>query len=138
MNGEGHDGCGAGPSAHARRHAGADRGGARPDGAASGPASGGGELPADDTKWLARMLAVIRERTGLDFSGYRVATLLRRVRNRMRRLNHLYSAAGQTMIVSGDDKTLERPRPMILDGLCHGRCGFTRADHDGAAFRRRR
>jgi len=42
-----------------------------------------GELPADEMTWLARVLELVLERTGVDFSGYRLATLLRRVRNRM-------------------------------------------------------
>jgi chemotaxis methyl-accepting protein methylase len=50
---------------------------------ASAPVADPGELLADDMAWLVRMLEVIRERKGIDFRGYRVATLLRRVRNRM-------------------------------------------------------
>ncbi len=38
---------------------------------------------ADEMAWLARLLDVVRERSGIDFSGYRAATLMRRVRNRM-------------------------------------------------------
>jgi chemotaxis methyl-accepting protein methylase len=38
---------------------------------------------ADDLALLRRMLSLVRERRGLDFGSYRVATMLRRVRNRM-------------------------------------------------------
>jgi chemotaxis methyl-accepting protein methylase len=38
---------------------------------------------ADDLLLLSQALAVVRERTGLDFAGHRKGTLLRRVRNRM-------------------------------------------------------
>lgn len=41
------------------------------------------ELPARDAEWLACVLGVLRERKGVDFSGYRAPTLLRRIRNRM-------------------------------------------------------
>jgi chemotaxis methyl-accepting protein methylase len=37
----------------------------------------------DDLDWLLRALEIVRERTGVDFRGYRVPTLLRRMRNRM-------------------------------------------------------
>jgi chemotaxis methyl-accepting protein methylase len=55
------------------------------------PAEGGsgrnepsaGDPSADDWGHLSSALAIVRERTGVDFGGYRPHTLLRRVRNRM-------------------------------------------------------
>lgn len=40
-------------------------------------------MSAEDIAWLTGLLEVVRERKGLDFSGYRMPTLLRRARNRM-------------------------------------------------------
>lgn len=54
-----------------------------PDQSARHAACDAGELHADDMVWLARILEVVRNRNGIDFSGYRLATLLRRTRNRM-------------------------------------------------------
>jgi chemotaxis methyl-accepting protein methylase len=45
--------------------------------------AGDREPSGDEAAWLARVLDVVRERTGLDFGGYRPATLVRRLRNRM-------------------------------------------------------
>lgn len=42
-----------------------------------------GELLADDHEQLMRILEAVRRRHGLDFRGYRLGTLVRRVRNRM-------------------------------------------------------
>lgn len=41
----------------------------------------------DEQLWLPKLLEIVRQRKGLDFSGYRISTLLRRVHNRMIAVN---------------------------------------------------
>lgn len=47
------------------------------------PAAERSPLAADEREMLAGILDLVRARAGLDFAGYRPATLLRRIRNRM-------------------------------------------------------
>jgi chemotaxis methyl-accepting protein methylase len=47
------------------------------------PSGAAPEPSAEEAAWLVRVLAVVRERTGVDFSEYRPATLMRRLRTRM-------------------------------------------------------
>jgi hypothetical protein len=59
------------------------------------------------------------------------------VGHRVGRLDHLDPPAVQGVAVAGHDKAIERPLPMLLDRLGHGRRRLASADHDGAAGRRR-
>src|SRR5512141_1348100 len=53
------------------------------DGTGVEPDPAGLEPAAEDLAWLGQVLDLVRERKGLDFGGYRAATLLRRARNRL-------------------------------------------------------
>ena len=58
--------------------------------------------------------------------------LTRGVGHGMRRLHDLDPLARHGMPVAGDHEALERPRPVFLDGLCHGGGGLAGAEDDGA------
>lgn len=45
------------------------------------------ESQSEQRAWLTKMLEIVRQRKGLDFSGYRASTLSRRVHNRMIAVN---------------------------------------------------